>query len=63
MIKEAQWITTNELGVGKCPVFIKRFFSKLPICAKLIVTAKGVYYPELNGERIGVYYGAWLDAI
>ena len=49
---DASWIT--PLHTVKCPVFFKRFdINNRVKSAKLYITAKGVYFAELNGKRIG----------
>jgi alpha-L-rhamnosidase len=54
MIKNQKWIRAEKINAaGSCPVFVKRFVTALPVKAKLTLTAKGVYYAELNHKRVG----------
>lgn len=54
MIHNQRWIFPQNIReAGKCPVFIKKFHSEDIVNAELCITAKGVYYAELNGERVG----------
>ncbi len=54
MIKEQRFIRASQFDTaGPCPVFVKSFSTRPPVRATLDVTAKGVYYAELNGLRVG----------
>lgn len=54
MIKEQIWIrAAGSKKNGECVVFIKDFFAENTAEAVLDITACGVYYAELNGQRIG----------
>lgn len=54
MLKDRSWIKTkNTKKCGECAVFVKKFCVEEPTRATLDITAKGVYYAELNGVRIG----------
>ena len=54
MIKNQAWICgENSVKEGGCSVFVKSFNVENCVKAELSVTAKGVYYAELNGERVG----------
>ena len=56
MIRDQKWIRAAHVNqAGQCPVFIKTFISKKPIKATIGLTAKGVYYAELNHQRIGSF--------
>ncbi|MBQ8526284.1 MAG: family 78 glycoside hydrolase catalytic domain [Clostridia bacterium] len=54
MIQNQTWICADNITkAGKCPVLVKNFDSDNVVRAELSITAKGVYYAELNGERVG----------
>lgn len=54
MIVKNNWIRTAEpKNRGECVVFVKDFFAEDVAEAVLDITACGVYYAELNGERVG----------
>ena len=54
MINNQTWICTQEdVESRKCSVFVKKFDSCDIAQAQLSITAKGVYYAELNGKRVG----------
>ena len=54
MITNQKWIqAANIKNVGPCPVFVKTFVSTRTVKASLTITAKGVYYAELNHRRVG----------
>lgn len=54
MIKNQLWICgENTSKSGECPVFVKNFNIYNCVRAELSITAKGVYYAELNGKRVG----------
>ena len=56
MIQNHRWIHTgDQLPVGKCPVFYKKFSVGEIVQASLAITAKGVYRAVLNGEKIGSF--------
>ena len=56
MITDHKWICAADITTaGQCAVFVKRFSSALPKKATLAITAKGVYYSEMNGHRIGSF--------
>ena len=54
MLENAKWIAhPSDMGF-ECPVFKKEFKLKGKVKkAQITVTAKGCYYGELNGKRIG----------
>ena len=56
MLSCAKWIShPTDLGF-ECPVFKKEFNTLKPIkSATITITARGVYYAELNGQRIGSF--------
>ena len=51
--EQVHWIKSGSVELGRCPVFIKKFQKSKCVSAVLSITAKGVYYPEINGKRIG----------
>ncbi len=54
MITNQKWICADRIkNAGPCPVFVKSFVSTGSRKATLAVTAKGVYYAELNHRRVG----------
>ena len=54
MITNQKWIRAPHIDhAGQCPVFVKEFKTAKPAKATLSLTAKGVYYAELNEKRIG----------
>ena len=54
MLNNAKWIS-HPVDMGfECPVFKKNFSLSKPVKrATLDITARGCYYAELNGKRIG----------
>ena len=54
MIKEQLWIGNNKVEKnGPCAVFVKTFDIKNIKKATLSISAKGVYYAQLNDKRVG----------
>lgn len=54
MIREQSWIGVQQpINSGACSVFVKTFEAGIAQKAILELTAKGVYYAELNHKRIG----------
>lgn len=53
MLSKSVWIKAHSMEVGKVCVFIKNFHGDKIARAELQITAKGVYYAELNGKRVG----------
>lgn len=54
MIINQKWIrAANIKNAGQCPVFVKTLMSTQPTKAMLTITARGVYYAELNHQRVG----------
>ena len=53
-IKSSQWITVSRDAGDICPVFRRQFAAeKEMVKAELQVTALGVYFAQINGQRVG----------
>ena len=55
MLKDKHWIKADFAACGGlCPLFRKEFeAAEKPVKATLEITAKGVYYAEIDGKRVG----------
>ena len=54
MLKNQKWIRADfAKDYNTCPLFRKEFDAKDVKKATLEITAKGIYYAELNGKRVG----------
>ena len=54
MIKNQRWIKAGwNMMTDECPVYVKNFTVESVEKAILSVTARGVYFAEINGKRVG----------
>ena len=53
---QAKWIKANDMPKDVCPLYFRSFsLEKKAVCAKLNITALGVYEAEINSKRVGSF--------